>query len=70
MTLDQLTSPAGIPCACGKVHRCTVDKVLCRPGAMDEVPEIVRSYTQGKVFVLCDPNTYSAAGERLCGVLD
>ena len=43
MTLDQLTSPAGIPCACGKVHRCTVDKVLCRPGAMDEVPEIVRN---------------------------
>lgn len=70
MTLDQLTAPGGIPCACGKVHRAPVDRIICRKGALEELPSVIRTYTDGRVFVLCDKTTYSAAAERLCAILD
>ncbi|MBR4942103.1 MAG: sn-glycerol-1-phosphate dehydrogenase, partial [Clostridia bacterium] len=61
MTLSELINPAGIPCSCGKPHSCTIDRIICRPGAIDEIPSVVRSYTDKKIFVLCDPNTSAVA---------
>lgn len=69
MTLSELTSPAGIPCSCGKTHSCTVDKIICRAGAIDEICGVVRSYSAKKPFVLCDVNTYRVAGEKVCANL-
>lgn len=69
MTLSELTSPAGIPCSCGKTHSCSVDKIICRAGAINEIPETVRSFSAKKPFVLCDVNTYRVAGEKVCANL-
>ena len=69
MTLSELTSPSGFPCSCGKTHACSVDKIICRSGAIDDIPAVVKSYSSKKPFVLCDKNTYSAAGEKVCRIL-
>ena len=66
MTLSELTAPGGIKCSCGRIHSCSVDRVICRRGAIDEISDVVKSYSARKVFVLCDPNTYRAAGEKVC----
>ncbi len=69
MDISNLTSPAGTACSCGKIHTHSISKILCRPGAVNAVADIAREYGAGRVFVLCDPNTYSAAGKQVCEVL-
>ena len=56
------------PCACGKVHTVAVDEVVVGSGAVNRLPEFVRKYGQ-KPFVVADVNTYAAAGEKVCGLL-
>ena len=57
------------PCACGKVHASRI-RVLVGKGALEKlIPEIVR-LCPPRIFVLCDVNTYAAAGERVVGMLD
>ena len=69
MTISELTSKGGIPCSCGKTHACTVDKIICRSGAIDETVSVVNACAAKKVFVLCDVNTYRVAGEKVCAKL-
>ncbi|MCD8224378.1 MAG: sn-glycerol-1-phosphate dehydrogenase [Clostridiales bacterium] len=56
-------------CACGKIHKTTVDEVIIASGAIDRIPAILQKYTVKKVFVLSDINTYMAAAERVCALL-
>ena len=70
MTLHELTSPDGISCSCGKIHSCSVDSIICRSGAVNEIPAVIRSYSAKNVFVLCDKNIYLAAGEKVCRILE
>ena len=57
-------------CPCGKIHKSEIDDVIVGKGVLECIPDIVSRYAADKVFVLADINTYKAAGEKLCGILD
>ena len=57
-------------CECGKVHQVAVDEVVIGSGAISRLPEFVRKYNAVRPFLLADRNTFAAAGEQVCKVLD
>ena len=57
-------------CSCQKVHKSSVDAVIIESGAINHIPEYVEKYKASKVFVLADKNTYKAAGEMICAILE
>ena len=56
------------PCPCGKNHTIAIDQVVIGAGAVNRVPEFVNQYGK-KPFVVADVNTYAAAGEKVCMLL-
>ena len=51
----------GSPCSCGRIH--TTDlRVVNGRGVLNCLADEVRALGGTKAFVLCDPNTYKAAG--------
>lgn len=57
-------------CSCGKVHTAPIDEVLIGSGVLARLPEIIRKYGASRPFVLADVNTYAAAGQRVCKLLE
>lgn len=57
-------------CDCGKVHTVAVDEVVVGKGALRRLPEFVARYGAKKPFVLADGNTFTAAGQTVCGILE
>ena len=60
---------AGTGCACGKNHQVAIDEVVIGSGVVNRLPEFVKKYGK-KPFVVADVNTYAAAGEKVCGLLN
>ena len=52
-------------CSCGKKHVCDMKKIVMKKGALSALPEVI-SYLGDyrKVVMICDENTYAAAGKR------
>ena len=57
-------------CKCGKEHTVAVDEVVIGSGVISRLPEFVKKYKAVKPFLLADRNTFAAAGEKVCGLLD
>ena len=57
-------------CPCGRIHSVDVDAIAIGKGAIERLPEFVEKYGAVKPFLLADRNTFAAAGERVCSVLD
>ena len=57
-------------CDCGKTHNTQVDDVIIEKGAVRKLPEVLARYQAKKAFVLADENTYKAAGEKVCAILE
>ena len=58
----------GEKCPCGKEHSLTIESVYTGKGAVYKLPEALSGYK--KVFILCDTNTYEAAGKLVKSILD
>ena len=69
MSLMELTREEGIPCSCGKVHRCGLRFFRAGPGAVRSLPEALRARGRGRPFVIMDEHTEQAAGARVRSVL-
>ncbi len=53
-------------CACGKTHQCDVKTIVMRPGALSDLPKVIAGLgTCQHVAMICDRNTYEAAGRRV-----
>ena len=55
-------------CSCGRNHQLVVDDVILEEGALKKLPEILNKepYDQYKHLVMvCDDNTYEAAGKEV-----
>lgn len=55
-------------CSCGRDHQLVVDDVILEEGALKKLPEILNKepYDQYKHLVMvCDDNTYEAAGKEV-----
>ena len=64
MTLQQLIRPEGYGCECCKRHVCAMDFLEIGQGVIQKAPDMVKAMGCVKPFVICDANTYEAAGKQ------
>lgn len=68
-TIEELIDPKGFDCECGKHHAVQIKYIKTGRGVIADVPEMLAALECRKPFVLCDENTYEAAGEQVCELL-
>lgn len=68
MSMELCNAMNGKICSCGKVHSFET-KVVTGKGALKKIPEFLAAFNAQKVYVLSDQNTYRAAGEASCKLL-
>ena len=68
MSMELLNAMNGAACPCGKAHSFDA-RVVIGKGVVQQLPELIQSLGGTKAFVLADVNTYRAAGERVCKIL-
>ena len=68
-TLQELIIPGGYTCSCGRQHVCELKYLNIGRGIVTEVPKMLEAIGAKKPFVVCDPNTWKAAGERVDQIL-
>ena len=61
LDLNQLKQP----CSCGRPHRISVEEILIQPGAVRALPGWVREKGFHAPALICDRNTYKAAGQTV-----
>ena len=69
MTIQQLIDPKGYDCSCGRHHAVDLKYLSVRQGAIEEVPQALEALGCSYPFVICDKNTYEAAGRRVVEIL-
>lgn len=69
MSLSELIRPEGFECACGKKHVCALKYLNIGRGIVGEVPKMIAAMGKKKPFVVCDQNTWEAAGKRVDAIL-
>ena len=57
------------PCSCGQKHTIFVRDIHIGKGALALLPGILKEGDFSSPMVICDDNTFSAAGERVSGIL-
>ena len=66
MKVEFETLLADFACSCGKVHSSEVEKIVMYPGALPELPAVIREMGDYKhMIMICDDNTYAVAGTRV-----
>ena len=70
MTLKDLISLGDFTCSCGKVHSPGVAKVIIEKGAVNSLPALLGEIGAKKPFLLSGNDTFAAAGEVVCSVLE
>ena len=66
---EYLSEFSKVDCACGKKHTSSVEDIIVKSGAVNDLPALIRKYAAKKPFVLADANTFSACGEKVCEIL-
>ena len=69
MRLSELVRPEGHPCACGRRHTCALKYLNIGRDILPEVPAMVAAMGKHRPFVVCDDNTWRAAGQRVDAIL-
>ncbi|MEG0752640.1 MAG: sn-glycerol-1-phosphate dehydrogenase [Angelakisella sp.] len=57
-------------CSCGRSHATSLQEVVIRSGALGAIPELVKKYEHKNLLVVCDLNTYEAAGKQVTELLE
>ena len=70
LTIEELISPEGFDCACGRHHKVGLKYVKVCSGATKYVPEALRRLNIHKPFIIMDVNTAAAAWDRVKRALD
>ena len=57
-------------CVCGKTHGMEIQKILLEPDALERLPRVIQELGLcGKAAIICDRNTWKAAGEKVAARL-
>lgn len=59
-----------LQCDCGRTHFAPIKAVNIGKGALNSLPDYVRSFGYSKPYILCDRITYEVAGERCQRLLE
>ena len=70
MTFDELTREGGYDCPCGRHHGTDLKFLRIGRGVVNAVPEGLKAVGAKRPMVICDPNTYEAAGKKVCEILE
>ena len=70
LPIDKLINPEGFVCECGKTHKVSLKYLKIGRNAIASLPECLSSTGITRPFVVCDQNTYAAAGERAVQILN
>lgn len=65
MDLNQLKKP----CSCGKVHDISMEEIRIESGASSLIPRWIKKKGYEKPVMICDKNTYTAAGKAVEALL-
>ena len=57
----------GVDCSCGRHHTCPIEQVVIAHDALSSLPGLCENYR--RILLVCDENTYRAAGEKAAAVL-
>ena len=68
-TIAELIDPRGFECECGHRHAVNIRYIKTGRGVLPCVTEMLEALGAKKPFVICDVNTYKAAGEQVCRIL-
>ncbi|MDD4710480.1 MAG: sn-glycerol-1-phosphate dehydrogenase [Eubacteriales bacterium] len=69
MTIQELLSHKANVCECGRDHASSLQYVKIAPGAICCLPDTLAALSVKRPFVVCDRNTYKAAGEKAISLL-
>ncbi len=69
MSFDELTKKGGYDCDCGKHHATDLEFLRIGQGVIETLPEGLKAVGATRPMVICDPNTYEAAGKRVLEIL-
>ena len=69
MVMKKLSEMNGANCPCGKNHEFK-SEIITGSGVISKIPELVKSLGAKKPYILSDKNTYAAAADELCRLLD
>lgn len=58
-----------VKCACGKVHKTSLEAYTVGKGAVNELADYIKKYGAKKAFLFADVNTYPVAGDKICSIL-
>lgn len=61
INLEQLRKP----CICKRNHTLAVEEIVFKPDAVKEIPVFLKSAGYTKPVIICDTNTYPAAGKQI-----
>lgn len=67
--MEVLNKINGTPCECKKEHKFDAE-VIIEDGAINRVPQTIKKLKGKRVFLLADQNTYAAAGEKTCDLIE
>ncbi len=54
-----------IDCSCGHTHRCGIEDILIGPGAVENLPELLKKSSYRRVCIIEDENTKQVLGDRV-----
>ena len=57
-------------CACGRRHRTDLKYLKISRGAMTALPDMLEKLSVSRPMLVCDENTWEAAGQRAAAILD
>lgn len=69
MNIYDMITESGMPCDCGREHLCAIEYLLIEKGAINHTAEMVKKLGSNNVLLVCDDNTYNAAGKKVCEIL-
>ena len=64
LPVEALLTPEGFECTCGKHHTCGLQVFKSGAGVIEQVPSVLSTLNAQYPFLVCDHNTYRAAGAR------
>ncbi|MBN2853036.1 MAG: sn-glycerol-1-phosphate dehydrogenase [Clostridia bacterium] len=56
-------------CACQRTHKVDIKSVVIKDNAIIDAVNFINGYTDGKVMMICDENTYRVAGKEIINKL-
>ena len=69
LPINELMRPEGFECECGRHHAVSCKYLSIRRGAIKDLTAAVRAVGGAKPLLVCDKNTWKAAGERAFDLL-